>query len=368
MYTDPCNLYFDGRNMSYPLWASKVRNVLRGKGCYDAASTELRQPNAKNVLQFSSADAVKDGKAAAIIQDFMSDTLASKFVDSTAHEMWTGIESMFNIRTTNVLISELRDLLTTSMDPHENPVEYWVSTGNKWSNFPHLELDLKTVSPLVRLAGLSQDFSSVRDKFAHVEPEDLAEEAILQAIKEAYTLLQEAKLRSKPTIAATVAAAPAFLMCQLCDAPGHAAKECPTIPRGHAMPTTSSSKGPPRRVQFGGLALIRPQPSMQAHSRHADMPMVPLPTRRTCIADLFDDNDDDDDDDDDSSADLLDAPADQEDMADAQDQLCADASADSPFADTPSACAVLGNAEPTTGEFRNTLPVEVHTAETQLAC
>ncbi|KAJ1945330.1 hypothetical protein GGF37_001753, partial [Kickxella alabastrina] len=58
--------------------------------------------------------------------DAISDFLAACFTESTAFEMWATLNTTFDIKTTNVLISELCELLNTAMASGDNPVEYWV--------------------------------------------------------------------------------------------------------------------------------------------------------------------------------------------------------------------------------------------------
>ncbi|KAJ1661505.1 hypothetical protein GGF38_003589, partial [Coemansia sp. RSA 25] len=76
------------------------------------------------------------------------------------------------------------------MSPGDSPIEYWMDSESKWNLFPNKDLDLKTIGILVRLAGLSKDYSPVRDKFANTAPQDLKEDQIFAAIKDMHTMLQ----------------------------------------------------------------------------------------------------------------------------------------------------------------------------------
>ncbi|KAJ1888213.1 hypothetical protein LPJ66_008688 [Kickxella alabastrina] len=149
-------LQFDRHNMPYHLWASKVHNLPYAKDCYEAVASELATHDANGFKVFTPANAIKNGRAASIIMDAISVFLAAHFTESSAFEMWPTLNTTFDIRTTNVFISELRDLLNTAMASGDNPLEYWDESESKWNLFPHLDLDLKTISPLVRLAGLSE--------------------------------------------------------------------------------------------------------------------------------------------------------------------------------------------------------------------
>ncbi|KAJ2738886.1 hypothetical protein GGI20_006202, partial [Coemansia sp. BCRC 34301] len=181
---------YDGYNMPYRLWAGMMKNRMASKDCLAVATKKMYTVGYDGEKEFTSADSVKNGKAADILLSSLSPNLATRYADSTAYDMWTGIMNTFNLRTTNVLISELRELLTRTMSPGDNPIEYWVESESQWNLFPNKDLDLKTISILVRLAGLSKDYSAVRDKFANTSPKDLKEDDIIAAIKDMHTMRQ----------------------------------------------------------------------------------------------------------------------------------------------------------------------------------
>ncbi|KAJ2106282.1 hypothetical protein IW146_007855 [Coemansia sp. RSA 922] len=187
--SEPTRVLFDGRNMPYCLWAGTVRNKLAAKECLEAITTKLYTAgNDDAEVSMSPTNAVKNGKAASYILSTLLDTLATRYADSTAYDMWVGLKNTFNVRTTNVLITELRDLLNSTMSPGDDPIEYWVESESKWNLFPNKDLNLKTVSILVRLAGLSKEYSAVRDKYANTNPKDLKEDDIFAAIKDMHTM------------------------------------------------------------------------------------------------------------------------------------------------------------------------------------
>ncbi|KAJ2692272.1 hypothetical protein H4218_006375, partial [Coemansia sp. IMI 209128] len=126
--SEPTKILYDGYNMPYRLWAGTVKNLLYAKDCYEAIASKLYEEKDGDKV-FSAANGVKNGKAASIILQSLSSTLAVRYADGTAYEMWKGIKDTFNVRTTNVLITELRELLTSSMASGDNPVEYWMESG-----------------------------------------------------------------------------------------------------------------------------------------------------------------------------------------------------------------------------------------------
>ncbi|KAJ2757040.1 hypothetical protein GGI19_000393, partial [Coemansia pectinata] len=263
--SEPTKVLFDGHNMPYRLWAGTIRNKLAGKECLEAITSKLYTVNADGEVDFSTTNAVKNGKAADIILSSLSVTLATRYADSTAYDMWMGLKNTFNVRTTNVLITELCDLLNSAMSPGDDPIKYWVESASKWNMFPNKDLDLKTVSVLVRLAGLSKEYSAVRDKYVNTNPKDLKEEDIFAAIKDMHTMRQvSGQSAGTYKMAATLP-----LMCQLCDTPGHAAKQCPSVvPR----PSDNGNKGSSRQVLMGGLS------HLVAHSKVVPSPMSGNPT------------------------------------------------------------------------------------------
>ncbi|KAJ2761668.1 hypothetical protein H4S06_001083, partial [Coemansia sp. BCRC 34490] len=108
------------------------------------------------VKAFSDANDAIDGKAMAVIFSCISDSLGTKFISSTAYEMWQGLNAMFDLQTTGSLITELRELINLRMmSDDDNPIEYWYSTSTKWDNFCTAALDLRTAGRLVALTGLA---------------------------------------------------------------------------------------------------------------------------------------------------------------------------------------------------------------------
>ncbi|KAJ1941834.1 hypothetical protein GGF37_003375, partial [Kickxella alabastrina] len=79
-------LQFDGHNMPYRLWASKVCNLLYAKDCHEAVAGNLATNDANGFKVFTPANAIKNGRAASIIMDAIFDSLAARFTESTAFE------------------------------------------------------------------------------------------------------------------------------------------------------------------------------------------------------------------------------------------------------------------------------------------
>ncbi|KAJ2297972.1 hypothetical protein IWW55_004621, partial [Coemansia sp. RSA 2706] len=94
---------------------------------------------------FSEHNETLNGKASAVIFGYISDSLGSKFISATAHEMWSGLSAMFELQTTSSMISELRDLVNLKMESDDdNPIQYWYSSLTKWNDFCSHNLDLRT--------------------------------------------------------------------------------------------------------------------------------------------------------------------------------------------------------------------------------
>ncbi|KAJ2865935.1 hypothetical protein GGH94_001858 [Coemansia aciculifera] len=139
-------------------------NKLAGKEFVGAITSKPYKVNTNGEVGLSTTYVVKKGSATDIILCFLSVTRATHYADSTAYDMWMGPKNIFNARTINVLITELCDLINSTISPGDDQIEYWVESESKWNLFPNKDLDLKTVSVLVLLAGLSKEFSAARDK------------------------------------------------------------------------------------------------------------------------------------------------------------------------------------------------------------
>ncbi|KAJ2717948.1 hypothetical protein GGI07_005912, partial [Coemansia sp. Benny D115] len=115
---------FDGHNMSFDALKFKVLNTLESKGVIDMVESDPRQDDGKGNRLIPKAIHKPNGVAKGIIQQFISDELLLKVHKESAYEMWSILVGMFEIKTTNTVITELRRLMTLGQDSEKNPVNY----------------------------------------------------------------------------------------------------------------------------------------------------------------------------------------------------------------------------------------------------
>ncbi|KAJ1843191.1 hypothetical protein LPJ57_009816, partial [Coemansia sp. RSA 486] len=83
----------------------------------------------------------------------------------SAYELWQTLETLFDRKRVGSLLSSLKELLSFKQDDFADPIEYWVKAQNMWASFPYKEINFAVLSVVVPLWGLSDKYSSVRDKF-----------------------------------------------------------------------------------------------------------------------------------------------------------------------------------------------------------
>ncbi|KAJ1718274.1 hypothetical protein LPJ53_006594, partial [Coemansia erecta] len=101
--------------------------------------------------------------------------------------MWETLTTLFETKTTGGLITELKELLNFQQGDEEDPIDYWVRATNKWANFAFKDINFSVLSVIVPLWGLSDKFSSVRERFGNEDPSKLNAKDIMSSLQMAHS-------------------------------------------------------------------------------------------------------------------------------------------------------------------------------------